>query len=412
MKKILLGLFAFALFFGAVSFTSNKAQAENIFTRSLFFGSKGEDVKALQEVLKNEGLLSSAATGFYGPLTKEAVTQLQAKNNLEPVGVVGPKTLALVTTKASTVDTTTSETRIMSNGTGGGHVITNKTVSPTTTVSTCVPTSAPSITVISPNGGEVYQAGQQTTVTWTSCNVPATANINIGLSMGSTSIASTAGATSNDGSEVITLPTQANLPIGTYMNYGLNFKVNLFVSGMALFDSSNNLFTINNNGTTTIPCLNTIMGTPIYSTTNTNTPSSSITSVTYNIPLTVTSVCQTLYLGQSAQLSAIATASSAFSYAFENASSPTTLNTTSSASATLISNDAVIQDKGYRLDNGITKHFTLSVNLITPSILNSSYRVKLNQIRTFTNSLLSTGATNQNLIPEANYRTGYQFINN
>lgn len=228
MKKILLGIFVFTLAFSFVSFVP-KVHAENIFTRFLSFGSKGEDVKALQEVLKNEGLLGAAATGYYGTATKEAVTQLQAKNNLEPVGVVGPKTLALVATKKSTVTSTTTTT--------------------TTTVSTCTVTSPASITVTSPNGGETYQVGQQVTVTWTSCNVPATANINIGISMGSTSIASTAGATPNDGSEVITLPTQANLPTGTYMNYGLNFKVNLFVSGMAVFDASNNLFTINNNGT-------------------------------------------------------------------------------------------------------------------------------------------------------------------
>ena len=37
--------------------------------------------------------------------------------------------------------------------------------------SDCSKASAPSITVLSPNGGEVYQAGQQIKVQWSTCNV-------------------------------------------------------------------------------------------------------------------------------------------------------------------------------------------------------------------------------------------------
>lgn len=37
--------------------------------------------------------------------------------------------------------------------------------------SSCLPTDPPSITVISPNGGEVYQAVDSILVTWTSCNI-------------------------------------------------------------------------------------------------------------------------------------------------------------------------------------------------------------------------------------------------
>lgn len=228
MKKILLGLFVFGLVFGLYSFAP-KAHAENIFTRFLSMGSKGKDVKALQEVLKNEGLLGAAATGYYGALTKEAVTQLQTQNNLEPVGVVGPKTLALVTTKATTTKTETTTT--------------TKVTPAVATV--CTPTTPASITVTSPNGGETYVAGQQIKVTWTSCNVPATKNISIMVTMNNTSIASTAGATPNDGIEAIDLPTQANLPTGTAMVYGNVYKVNLFVSGMSVFDASDNLFMIN-----------------------------------------------------------------------------------------------------------------------------------------------------------------------
>jgi hypothetical protein len=273
------------------------------------------------------------------------------------------------------------------------------------TMAGCTPTSAPAIQVTSPNGGEVYTAGQQVKVMWVSCNVSSNATLTLNDQVHSIGY-SLINGTSNDGSEIVTLPIPSTMPGMSFGNY---YKVTIGTPGIPVgpHDDSDNLFTIN------APCLNpinTVMGTPTYI--NTVTGSNVVTSVAYNIPLTVTSMCQTLYLGQSVQLSAIATASNAFAYAFENASAPTTLNTTSSASAVLISSDAVIQDNGYRLDNGTTKHFTISVNLTTPSALNSYYRVKLNQIRTFTNSLLSTGATNQNLIPEASYRTGYQFINN
>lgn len=66
------------------------------FTRSLFLGARGDDVRKLQEFLasdKNiypEGLI----TGYYGPKTADAIKRWQGKNNIEVVGVVGPKTIA------------------------------------------------------------------------------------------------------------------------------------------------------------------------------------------------------------------------------------------------------------------------------------------------------------------------------
>lgn len=66
------------------------------FTRGLKLGLQGEDVKALQEKLKAEGIYSGALTGYYGPMTRRAVQKYQENNNLPPVGVVGPKTLELL----------------------------------------------------------------------------------------------------------------------------------------------------------------------------------------------------------------------------------------------------------------------------------------------------------------------------
>lgn len=231
MKKIISSFFVLALVF---SFFINiqKASADNIFTRFLSFGSKGEDVKVLQQVLQNEGLLGMAATGYYGTATKEAVTQLQAKNNLEPVGVVGPKTLALVTTKVSTVVPTTTTTA--------------KAVA--TIVPVCSATSPTSITVTSPNGGEVYYSGQLVNIKWKSCNVPATTNLEIMLesNAGAINVSPTGNYIQNDGNETVTL--QTTLP------YGLNFKIGIYYTSGNLADRSDNLFTINGSGVTAQLC--------------------------------------------------------------------------------------------------------------------------------------------------------------
>lgn len=62
------------------------------FTRTLFVGSKGPDVTALQEFLTQEGLYTGPVTGYFGVLTNSAVKAFQTKIGLESVGIVGPKT--------------------------------------------------------------------------------------------------------------------------------------------------------------------------------------------------------------------------------------------------------------------------------------------------------------------------------
>ena len=54
----------------------------------MIIGSKGEDVKKLQQ------FLSIKADGIYGPKTCEAVKNWQIKNGLSPDGIVGPKTMS------------------------------------------------------------------------------------------------------------------------------------------------------------------------------------------------------------------------------------------------------------------------------------------------------------------------------
>lgn len=56
------------------------------FTRALHSGIRGEDVKALQDYLKSSGHLGSdvESTGYFGQLTKEAVSSWQRDNGVSP----------------------------------------------------------------------------------------------------------------------------------------------------------------------------------------------------------------------------------------------------------------------------------------------------------------------------------------
>jgi N-acetylmuramoyl-L-alanine amidase len=50
----------------------------------------------LQKRLATEGLYTGPVTGYFGPLTETAVKAYQTKNGLDPAGIVGPKTRAVL----------------------------------------------------------------------------------------------------------------------------------------------------------------------------------------------------------------------------------------------------------------------------------------------------------------------------
>ncbi len=70
--------------------------ATTLFTKTLKVGTVNDQVKALQQFLKQfpdiypEGLV----TGCFGPLTENAVKNFQKKEGLEVVGIVGSTTIA------------------------------------------------------------------------------------------------------------------------------------------------------------------------------------------------------------------------------------------------------------------------------------------------------------------------------
>jgi len=67
-------------------------------TRHLRIGIRGEDVKLLQEVLATDPSIypEGLVTGYFGPLTRNAVKRFQKMAGIEQVGVVGPKTTAKI----------------------------------------------------------------------------------------------------------------------------------------------------------------------------------------------------------------------------------------------------------------------------------------------------------------------------
>ncbi len=56
---------------------------------TLRLGSKGDEVKSLQETLKKVGYDPGAIDGIFGPKTEAAVKAIQQKNNMVVDGVVG-----------------------------------------------------------------------------------------------------------------------------------------------------------------------------------------------------------------------------------------------------------------------------------------------------------------------------------
>jgi peptidoglycan hydrolase-like protein with peptidoglycan-binding domain len=67
-------------------------------TRQLQTGMSGNDVSSLQTFLAQDSAIypQGLVTGYFGFLTKAAVSNFQSANNLPAVGRVGPQTLALI----------------------------------------------------------------------------------------------------------------------------------------------------------------------------------------------------------------------------------------------------------------------------------------------------------------------------
>ncbi|MEK7530832.1 MAG: peptidoglycan-binding protein [Patescibacteria group bacterium] len=81
----------------AVSQTAPSSTSVSL-THYLEIGARGDEVRALQTVLKRAGVFTEEVTGYFGTLTRAAVIAFQSAHDIEPLGVVGPKTRAVLNT--------------------------------------------------------------------------------------------------------------------------------------------------------------------------------------------------------------------------------------------------------------------------------------------------------------------------
>lgn len=212
--------------------------------------------------------------------------------------------------------------------------------------------------------------------------------------------------------------SQGNYPSGSTLTASIRNADIIILSNLKVEDingdqlPANKRFgsAIGERQTLVVEGVQTVMGTPtIMGHTDAN---GNIVRVTYVIPLKVTAIDNTYYIGQNALLSTTVSGIKAFAYIFNEASNPSVVDTMSVANSVLESVDAPLIGNGYRIDDGVTRHFILTVELLTPYIINSSYRVMVKQIQTFTDPNLVIGSTITDLLPASSYQTGFQFINN
>lgn len=72
-------------------------------TTTLRFRSRGGDVSRLQDILRSHGYFDGASTGYFGAMTLRAVKAFQKAYNISPTGIVGPRTRAVLNTRATAV---------------------------------------------------------------------------------------------------------------------------------------------------------------------------------------------------------------------------------------------------------------------------------------------------------------------
>ncbi len=81
---------------GGASVIGAITQGPVTFTEYMTYGSTGDQVTALQQILKNKGYMTSDPSGFFGKETIAGLKKLQSDNGLMPIGRVGNLTLNLL----------------------------------------------------------------------------------------------------------------------------------------------------------------------------------------------------------------------------------------------------------------------------------------------------------------------------
>ncbi len=113
MKKRLRAIvFALIISFtclGIVGTVSAHQPTQTVYAAVLKTGSRGADVKTMQQKLKNWGYYKGSVDGIFGSQTKEAVKYFQRRNGLVVDGIVGAKTLSALGMSLSSSSSSTQK---------------------------------------------------------------------------------------------------------------------------------------------------------------------------------------------------------------------------------------------------------------------------------------------------------------
>ena len=104
--RILIILLSAALLLGGVCYFVQEYQIQSQSALSQM-GSRGTEVTAIQEKLKEYGLYNGNIDGIYGSATREAVIRYQKANGLTADGIAGPATLKSLGISVGTIPTAT-----------------------------------------------------------------------------------------------------------------------------------------------------------------------------------------------------------------------------------------------------------------------------------------------------------------
>ena len=92
MKRKIIGFISIMLL--VITFITVLAMQNNEVLALSKYGSRGSEVRTIQEKLKRWGYYTGGVDGIYGSLTVSAVKKFQQKNGLTVDGIAGTKTLA------------------------------------------------------------------------------------------------------------------------------------------------------------------------------------------------------------------------------------------------------------------------------------------------------------------------------
>ena len=92
------------LFFISMVSNMKEPETEAILSR---VGSRGREVTAIQETLRDYGLFHNDVTGYYGTATEAAVRRFQKARNLKVDGIAGPQTLKALGISIGTIPAAT-----------------------------------------------------------------------------------------------------------------------------------------------------------------------------------------------------------------------------------------------------------------------------------------------------------------